>query len=524
MIDRSFTVKSEGLDRTSEGDTAREDPEGVKMGYAKNNESAIRSNSSAYNEGTRAKQLIHEEYNSVYNHPEIMRRGKDGTARDLDDEPKQPKGAGCFVIGSGGSLDRSMQLMKDWRGGIICTTSHALSFMRFGIEPTHILALDPFCAMKEIQGVDWSKTRTKLIAHPGVWPTLIKGWPNEILLYRQNIGDQNYFYANEQKHMYTTRKGDRDSAEFTLMIRTEITLFACSPAAQMFAADRLGYENIFLAGCDFAFVDGKARFTDYTVKSGPQLVQSGNSPNVEIPIEWEAHEHPFSDEREQLVTKQLLAAGSQAPGEERIEELPADQAQLVNANSGVLSNQHMLYYKKNIISAWRLSLQNVWTTDRGAINEMPFMSAAKVIATQGSKAKPRKKAWIKKTTERYLATLDAWVTVDDNGGLSFIESMDPEKDIGAYLLKMSRKYHCGNCNLQAESDDPNDHTGDECPRCKTAPGLVKTNAIDIDGNMQRLRELRKYAESKRPEGFAPVTLGSVPTMKAPEDPAQKPPS
>ena len=479
----------------------------VEMGHNLNNESAIRSNSSSYNEGTKAKQLIHEEYNSAYNHSEILKRIEAGTARDINEEPKA-NGAGCFIIGSGGSLDSSIPLMHDWDGGIICTTSHGLTFMHHGIEPTHILALDPFCTMDEIKGIDWSKTRTKLIAHPGVWPSLIHEWPNEILLYLENVGDPNSFYATTQRHQYTKRKGGRDWAEFSLLIRTDITLFACSPAAQMFAADRLGYGPIFLAGCDFAFVDGKARFTNYTIKKQAQVVQTGNAPDVEVPIEWEKHEHPFDDLGEHALSKTLLEAGTPARGDESILALPPDQTQLVETNSGVLSNQHMLYYKKNMISAWRLSLQNCWTTDHGAINEMPFMSAAKVIATQGKKAKPRKKDWIKKTAERYLATIDAWVTEGENNGLNFIESIDPEQDIGEYLLKMTRKYHCGNCNLQAFAEDPNDHTGDECPRCKKAPGLVRSHDIDIDANMKRLRGLLKYAHGQRPEGFKTVTMES----------------
>ena len=486
-----------------------EEKEVVEMGREYNSESSIRSNSSTYNEGTKAKQLIHEEYNSAYNHGEILRRIEAGTARDINEEPKVSRYTGCFIIGSGGSLDSSLPLMKDWRGGIICTTSHALTFMRFGIEPTHILALDPFCAMDDIRGVDWSKTRTKLIAHPGVWPSLIHEWPNEILLYIENVGDPNSFYATTQRHQYTKRKGDRDWAEFSLLIRTDITLFACSPPAQMFAADRLGYKTIFLAGCDFAFVDGKARFTNYTVKNhkGPQLVQTGNAPPITVDdgIEWEKHEHPFDDSGEEL-TKPLVEAGT---GDPEVKKLPDDQTTLVRTNTGILSNQHMLYYKKNMISAWRLSLQNAWTTDKGAIEEMPYMSAAKVVATQGMKAKPRKPEWIKKTTERYLATIDAWVTEGENNGLNFIESSDPEKDIGEYMLKMSRKYHCGNCNLQAFAEDPKDHTGDECPRCKTAPGLVRSHGIDIDANMKRLRGLLKYAQDKRPEGFETVEMATV---------------
>ena len=189
-------------------------------------ESTLRLSSSNYNEGTRQSQLIHEELNSAINRPIIMDRVAKGTARDLDEEPKH-EGEMCFIIGSGPSLDDSIVHLKNWEGGIICSTSHALTLMYHGIEPSHIIALDPFSAWEETKGIDWSKTKTKLIAHPGVWPDLIENWPNELLLYLQNAGDPAGYYNTTQKHMYTTREGKRPKAEF---IWQSVLRSRCSPA------------------------------------------------------------------------------------------------------------------------------------------------------------------------------------------------------------------------------------------------------------------------------------------------------
>lgn len=450
----------------------------VEMGEKMNNETSIRSSSQDYNQGTRIKQLIHEEYNTAYNHPKILEAIDEGRARDLNDE-KKVDGVPVFIIGSGPSLDRSAPLLKHWNGGIICTTSHALTLIYYGVEPTHIMALDPFCTWDELKGVDWSETRTKLIAHPGVWPSLIENWPNDILLYRENMGQDNSFYATTQKHMFTRRTGTRDLAEFELLIKTEITLFACSPPAQLFAADRLGYGSAFLAGVDFAYPEGKERFTSYTVDEDAQRepIAVGNAAPVSM-TEWVKHEHPLV-----------------IPSEEERQKLSPGQ-QYVTTENGIPSQGIHLYYKKNMISAWRLSKKNVYTTDKGAITEMPYMSPEKVISTQGEKAKPWRPERIVKAAERYLATVGAWVIESEDGGLNFIESEDPERDLSQYIIKMSRQYVCPNCGITAVADDGNDHTGDECQRCHIKPGLQQKHRIDLAKNMGRIQDLVKYARER----------------------------
>ena len=210
------------------------------------------------------KQQIHEEINTAQNWKPITDAMEAGRARDINDEPKFTDHPPCFIVSSGPSLDDNIERLREWKGGIICSTSHATTLMHHGIEPTHIVVLDPFCAWHEISGVDWSKTRTKMIANPSVWPDLFENWPNEILLYLQNIGRPDSFYATIQLHQFCRR--DPDDAKVRQpkiipQIRTELTLFACTPPAQIFLAEILGYARCFLMGVDFAFSPKLSRFT-----------------------------------------------------------------------------------------------------------------------------------------------------------------------------------------------------------------------------------------------------------------------
>jgi hypothetical protein len=472
-------------------------------------EAAITHRSDVYNAGTKAKQQIHEEYNSGRNLAPILKMFDEGRARDIKDEPKAG-GVPFFLIGSGGSLDDSIELMRDWEGGIICSTSHALTFMRFGIEPTHIVALDPFCAWPELEGVDWSKTRTKLVAHPGVWPDLFENWPNEVILFRQDLGQSDSFYATTQLHMYTNRsKAGEDAlgrdAEFEILIPTTITLFACTPPAQLFIADKIGYGTCFLAGMDFGYATGKDRFTSYSVKKRGQTIEaSGNSPPVEVGTEWTKEEHPF-----------VMPEN---------EDGAREQDKIAVAMNGTLTTVMHLYYKKNFMSAWRLTRKkNLISTDpRTILAEIPFMDAKTVVSTQGRKFKKRNEKWIRKTTERFLAITGAWVIEDVNGGANFIESENPETELNDYMVKMRSQYVCPVCGLQAVNETSSEPT-EKCPRCKEGEFRRKFE-IDIPGNMKRIYELKAWVAANTEQKQVEITPGPGQEVGIPPPQPALPPS
>lgn len=432
----------------------------IEKKYGKNigpGESTIHS-SDEYNRGTIQKQLVHEQINTAENWHLIVEAIKSGRARDIDDEPKVDK-VPCFILGSGPSLDNSIAYLKDWKGGIICTTSHALSLIRYGIEPTHILVLDPFCIDKEIEGIDWSKTRTKLVAHPGVHPSILKCWPNEILLYIQNNGRADSFYKNVQKIMYSHREGeDLRNPVFHYYIRTEMLIFACSPPMQLFVADKLGYGNIFLAGCDFAYHTDKARFTNYTVYTPERSISSGNSVNIIVPPVWEEHKHLFNKNDKMQIT-----------------------------NNGLFTEEVHLYYKKNMISAWRLCGKTMHTTDHGAMPEVPYADIKKVIRKQGLGFPVQSKKLINKITERYLASVNAYV-VEAESGIVFVESTNYEKELLAFMSGFKNQYKCSKCNIQVQGNDNKNHLGEICPSCKEGI-LGYANKIDIDYNMKKFEHL-----------------------------------
>jgi hypothetical protein len=255
---------------------------------------------------------------------------------------------------------------------------------------------------------------------------------------------------------------------------------------QLFVGHRLGYGMPFLSGCDFAYHSGKERFTNYTVKTPEIAAAAGNAPPFMIPAEWERHDHPFVP-----------------PNAIR------NQDRLAKTDTGLLSTEVMLYYKKNMISAWRLYGKTIYTTDHGSITEMPYLSVDKVVLSQGKKAKERAEAWNHVTAERYLAKVGAFIVENDTGGKNFIEADDPEVQLHAYMVNMSRQYQCELCGSVGVAEDGNSHAGEKCPVCSEGK-QARRHSIDIEKNIARVRLLLKWVEKN----------GGAQTQFKPSTPAQ----
>ena len=425
---------------------------GPDGGIAANVESTIKNDSNMYNDGTKQMQTYHEELNTASNWHTIVEAFKEGRARDISDEPKAIKENGesmpCFIIGSGPSLDDAIEYLKDWKGGIICSTSHAVTLMHLGIEPTHIVALDPFSWWEEIKSIDWTKTKTKLVTHPGVMDTLVTNWPNELLMYIENNGHPDSFYATTQKRMYSHREGSLRFATFYYYIRTEVTLFASSPPLQLFIADILGYGTMFLSGVDFGFHTDKRRFTSWDKN------EQG---------EWVEEKHPFTP-----------------------------SPTMVKCNNGLYSEPIHVYYKKNFLSAWVLSGKTIYTTDHGIITEIPYADVKAVVKRQGYGYPKQHPYFISDRAETYLAMVGAFV-IETDRGKSFVECMNPLIDMPTFMKGISRRYICDVCQTKLMNSDDSIQEGVECPQCKKGK-MTQEVHIDVDANMKRILKRLEDAE------------------------------
>ena len=434
----------------------------------------IRVQSSGCNAQTRATQEIHEINSSARNFHAIAKAMEEGRARDLSAEPKVDR-IPAFVIGSGPSLDEVLPLLKDWEGGIFCSTSHARTLVYHGAPPTHVMVLDPYCAWNSMEGVGWTKYNTKIIVNPGVWPDLIDNWPNEMLLFRQFLGNRNTFYAQQQNQMYATRKMGGDdltrpgsrNTQWIPMIPSELTVFACSPPAEMFAAGALGYGNIFLSGCDFSYSHGKGRFT-------AQIPQPDGT--------WKEDARPYTDPKEAQGFGDPDTTGYHLP-----QDADSEATEVIMSANGIPSMALHLYYKKNMLTAVRLGCQNVFDTDDGAITELIKVDAKEVIARQGKGYKRQTPRSIAKRLEPYLAKVGAYV-LEGPKGYTFVETDNPLQDCLNYMIRVRRTYICKVCGGSGVANDNADHNGEHCKLCPHGE-IHQINDIDIEKNMRRIKKV-----------------------------------
>jgi len=225
----------------------------------------------------------------------------------------------------------------------------------------------------------------------------------------------------------------------------------------MFAADILGYGNIFLAGVDFAFHSGKERFTSWSKNADGEWVAS----------------YSFVD------------PGKQYP---------------LTLN-GLQSEDVHIYYKKNMISAWALSGQQMYTTDKGAIVECPYIPIAKVIEQQGQGLEKWNRDTIEEHAQRYLAKVGAFM-VESTGGKSFVEVSDdtPLDTLEKFMTEINRKIVCTSCGLEAGvnnradgklyDDDIKNALSMECPRCKQK-AMKQPAVCDIPKQLKKFDRLLK---------------------------------
>ena len=413
----------------------------------------LRTQSNLYNAATSQTMGYHEIKNTAENYQTIMRLFAEGRAKDLSDEPKKNLEP-CFITGSGPSLDDNIEKLKDWRGGIICHYSQALTLVYHGIIPDYIVALDSICNWEGLAGVPWHEYKTKLILHPGMWPSLVQNWPNEMLFYRQNLGKADSFGVHEQALMFTDRlctleEALENTVKYQYKIRTSLMMFACTPPAQLFVAQVLQYGAVYLMGVDFAYHSGKYRFTHYTIENG----------------EWKKNEN-----------------------------LLAPDHPCITTNNGLKTEQIHLYYKKNFLSACRMSMQRVFTTDHGSIVEVPYIDIDKVIKTQGRTTKwdirPADRA---KVYDRYLATIGCYAIEPITGSPIFVEMTNPIDDATGFIKQRNRLYSCDACKMTGTASDEKDHTGEVCTVCKNGK-LKRTAPIDLDANIKRIKALVEYCK------------------------------
>jgi hypothetical protein len=301
----------------------------------------MKTNCDEVNDSTRRKHLVPEIRNSFFNHKKIMDNLVAGNWNDLLQYKNKHKGEPAICIGSGPSLEDGLPFLKDWKHPIICSTSQAATLIKYGRVPEYVLALDRDSNPGELGNAPLKGM--KLVTHPGMDQPLINFWPEteEAILFRKQE-PQVAFYRNPQNMGYSYV--DEEQNALTPAIKTEVMMFSCALACQLFIIDFMGVDRVFILGADFGYPDNVCRFTPWS------LNEDGT---------WRPGTVPTVDEY------------SHGPNIQH------------TAPNGVKTDKMQIFYKVNFFSAWRQDAQQVIDCSRGTITEMPKADIKTVIKRQG---------------------------------------------------------------------------------------------------------------------------------------------
>ena len=427
------------------------DEEFKKVPPTQRTESDLKQKVKDYNESTRAVIEPIEIKHAVFNHKrvweDIYETHKGFNLGSIDFGKPGP----AVIIGSGQSLDKAGPLLKDFKGAIFTSSSQATSLCYYGRSPDYIVALDPRTAVSEFSYVDtWDNRETVLIAHPCVSPVVLDFWPGKIFYYRI-MEPSSTFYTNILSEQYD-------------FVTLYLYLFSCAISAQLGIAKAMGYDPLFLVGCDFGAPNDIYRYTSYRWKT--------TSMDGMVPLEnggWKRETVQMDNVPEDFqMIKRNLEIEKSYPG-----KLAEEKA--VIANNGVKTDAICVYYKRSIFCVARLDMSNIINTStEGIVTEMPEVEIEEVIEQQGRGFEDRyfTEQQKKDSYEKYLASQNTFAVEFENHNMRFIESQDPLKELPGFLAGMAKYY-------KAQGQDP-EKMMDMNKIMTRIQWLLKSNAEDKD--------------------------------------------
>jgi hypothetical protein len=329
--------------------------------------------------------LKREVLNSYYNHPLILHDF--ATGRGVNLTPGQCRGP-ALIIGSGPTLDEAHDLIREWEGGLICSTSQGVTMLGLGRKNFHMVAVDVRTESDEFMPLDaWEGRDVTLITHPGMDPEVINQWRWRKQYFRI-IVHQMPFYTDIQPIAYN-------------MIGTTMYVYGCAVAAQITIAKMLGYDPLFLVGCDFGYPEEKSRFRAMYRENG----------------EWKLADEP--------PPMKYLHHGK------------------VMYRNGCPTDTFQAYYKQTFFNVWRLSLADIFRVGtKGGLYEVPSVSIQELAETKGYVKSERYISNKDKTDicERYLLKYGTYTFTYPNGQVEFVLLNNEETDLPRYIEHVNASF------------------------------------------------------------------------------------
>lgn len=289
-----------------------------------------------------------ETENAFLNHQLLWEMREKGKAKCLTEAPTP--GGPAIVIGSGSTLDGVVDRLKDWKGAIVCSTSHGTTLVHYGAFPTYMSCLDPRVAPDPEMDVPeggWDKTC--YLAHVSAPKAYFEAW------FRQTNQPAYLLRILEPTVPWYTRH----LIWAYPWVKVGMLPFIDSTSSEISLAARLGYDPIYCIGVDY----GGPRFRQWVWKGGEWATTSasGVQPIQDVFIDIKGQRRP------DVPFNVVLGAGG----------LQTDQSMLYSIRGMLISAFMKIMDHRKPVRIYQMSRPS-------NVTEFPFVSFDEVLEKQGA--------------------------------------------------------------------------------------------------------------------------------------------
>ena len=301
-------------------------------------------------------------WNTACNFQRIKSEFEHGAEYALADYEKKYVGEPAIIAGAGPSFDKVAPILKDWKGALFTSESMAKVCMGWDRKPDYVCLFDGNRIPYMLDEVNWKGST--LITHPAVCPETVANWKWDKLYYvMMHISQVEYSKIDAQTMtldgLVEFVKDQTFGSDFFEhinpilfpFIKTQILNSGCVVNNAIQVAHFMGYNPLFLVGCDFGFPNNIMRSRKWVM---PKRL-------------------PF--EPEWLWRKRWTLQDAQPL---------SDIGRTIQKGwNGVLTTEEQLEYKYANLSIYKIDRPDIFDCSDGLLTEYPKLDGKEVIEKNG---------------------------------------------------------------------------------------------------------------------------------------------
>jgi len=280
---------------------------------------------------------------------------------DLAEYKAKGRGAAVIVM-AGPSLTKNLPLMKDCKIPIFASETMASPLAYHGRPPEYIMNYDGGAARLFLNNYKWKNST--MIVHPAASALVIRWWKWEKIYYLTMHVPQlesnkirptwqlNQLIEYVNQSMYGKEFFETIQPLLYPYITARILNAGCVANNAIQVAHFMGYDPLFLVGCDFGYPENTSQTHEYTIP------------------------RRFPLEPEWIWKKRWV--GIERP---TVEELPRD---VFMADNGILTTEEQVEYKIAMMSVYKIDRPQLIDCSEGIISELPKANFAEVVKRNGT--------------------------------------------------------------------------------------------------------------------------------------------